>query len=158
MIFSWQYPLRVELCKKYKEGDVAEAKIVKFFPASMDIQVDGVLFTMRKVHVTGSRKTYDLMRLFEVGEIVKVYCMYSDDSGEMSWSMRALEAEPGALLVDKAKVFAEAEETAKIFYEKEQEEQRKMEREFFGTLENLFVTPPSASSVLSDDDEKEEEY
>ena len=99
---------------------MAEAKITKLLPRALDIEIDGVPFVMRKADITGARKNYEIADFFEAGEIVKVYCLSSDFAyGKLPWSMRALEPEPGALLVDKAKVFAEAEETAKIFYENE---------------------------------------
>ena len=120
MVFSGASVKRRELCKKYNEGDVAEAKITKLLPLALDIEIDGVPFVVRKSDITGARKNYEIADFFEAGEIVKVYCLSSDGAyRKLPWSMRALEPEPGALLVDKAKVFAEAEETAKIFYENE---------------------------------------
>lgn len=110
-------PAIMELASKYKVGDVVDAKIVRIDQTSMIIEVEGVPFLVRKVDISATRQNFNLTDLFSTEEMIKVYyCLFSDPE-DMRWSIRALEPSPGAILFDKDKVFEEAEETAKIFYE-----------------------------------------
>ena len=119
----------MELASKYKAGDVADAKIVGFHPMSMTIEVEGVPFFLRKVDISASREIYDVTHLFSTEEMIKVYCLA--ESPQMRWSIRALEPSPGAILFDKDKVFEEAEETAKAFYEWQESEKQQFDRILF---------------------------
>ena len=145
IVFSHSSIQKLELAKKYNAGDVAEAKIVNFTPNSMGFELDGVAFVMRKVDISNYRKPWELTDIFAMGEKIKVYCMEANEEfGHIKWSIRALEPVPGALVFIKDKVFEEAEETAKIFYEKQMAAKQKMEP----LLENSLG--PS-SLLLSDD-------
>ena len=89
-----------------------------------------------------------------MGEKIKVYCMEANEEfGHIKWSIRALEPVPGALVFRKDKVFEEAEETAKIFYEKQMAEKQRFEQEFepVDPLSLLNGVREPSSSVLSDD-------
>jgi len=135
IVFSYSRWKRAALASKYKVGDVVDAKIVRIDGIStMDIEVEGVPFVMRKVDISATREGFNLTDLFSTEEMIKVYCMESDP-GLMRWSIRALEPSPGAILFDKDKVFEEAEETAKIFYEKQKLEQQQMDQ----FLNNYFL-------------------
>ena len=112
---------------KYKAGDVVDAKIVRIDERYMDIEVEGVPFIMRKVDISATKEKFNLTDLFSTEDMIKVYCLESDP-GLMRWSIRALEPSPGAILFDKDKVFEKAEETAKIFYEKQKLEQQQMDQ------------------------------
>jgi len=164
IVFSYSSVMKMDLAKKYKIGDVAPAKINQFYPTSMDIEIDGVPFTIRKVDVTSYRKPFELSDIFATDEMIKVYCMDSDESGELRWSIRALEPTPGAIMFRKDKVFEEAEETAKIFFEKQVVERKKMDENLQQTLNSAlddFMENPAdsteskapPSSVLGDDDD-----
>eukprot|EP00434_Breviolum_minutum_P034836 symbB.v1.2.030839.t1/scaffold3409.1/size109594/7 len=128
----------------------------------MDIEVDGVPFVLRKVDVSATKqKSWDLSNVFATDEMIKVYCMESDPA-MMRWSVRALEPQPGAILLRKDKVFEEAEATAKIFFEKQQVEQQKMlqnvQLEFDDPMEFLAEkpvdpSPQAPSAILGEDDD-----
>eukprot|EP00435_Cladocopium_sp_Y103_P035709 s411_g9.t1 len=167
IVFSYASVMKMDLAKKYKVGTVAPAKIIQFNPASMDIEIDGVPFIMRKVDVTSYRKPFELSDIFATDEMIKVYCVESDEEGELRWSIRALEPTPGAILFRKDKVFEEAEETAKIFYEKQVAERKKMDENLQQSLTAqdsfAFLSDPaesteskaSPSSILGDEDDEE---
>ena len=127
----WKRAAIKELASKYKVGDVVDAKIVRIAKTSMRFEVEGVPFRVRKVEISATREDFKLTDLFSTEEMIKVYCLESDPdppSVSMRWSIRALEPSPGAILFDKDKVFEEAEETAKIFYEwQELEEEKKIQ-------------------------------
>ncbi len=131
IVFSYSYTI-MELASKYKVGDVADAKIVGLNLTSITIEVEGVPFFLRKFEISASREGFNVTHLFSTEEMIKVYCLESDaKSAEMRWSIRALEPSPGAILLDKDKVFEEAEETAKAFYEWQESEKQRFDRIFF---------------------------
>ena len=145
IVFSYSQwipsPAIMELASKYKVGDVVDAKIVRIdHQVIMDIEVEGVPFSVRKVEISGTRTGFELTDLFSTEEMIKVYCMESDPE-DMRWSIRALEPSPGAILFDKDKVFEKAEETAKIFYERQELEKQEMLQSLFEDFEDPLEYP-----------------
>ena len=139
IVFSYSQwipsPAIMELASKYKVGDVVDAKIVRIHKTSMDIEVEGVPFQVRKVDISATRQDFNLTDLFSTEEMIKVYCLESDPD-LMRWCIRALEPSPGAILFDKDKVFEKAEETAKIFYERQKLEKQEMFQSLFEDFED----------------------
>jgi len=163
IIFSYSSVMKRELAEKYSVGDVVDAKIVGLQLGSIDIEVDGVPFTVRKVDISATRQNFDLSSVFVTDEMIKVYCLESDPT-MMRWSIRALEPQPGAILFRKDKVFEEAEATAKTFFEKQQVEKQKTEEILQSVGLNVApmdflaekpADPPgqAPSAVLDDDDD-----
>ncbi|CAK9019982.1 30S ribosomal protein S1 [Durusdinium trenchii] len=127
------------VAQKFQEGDVADAKVVSIFPKSMDIEIDEVPFNMRKVEITGFNKTWDISDIFSLDEMIKVYCMIADkNSGDLRWSTRALEEVPGEIIRNKAKVFENAEEAAKKFFEKQQNMRQKEKNKMLAIMEGYW--------------------
>jgi len=162
IIFSYADVMKKVLAEKINEGEVVAAKITNFLPASMDIEVDGVPFTVSKVDISKNTR-FDPQALFVVDEEIKVYCMSSDkETGSLRFSLRALERRPGALLLNKQKVFDEAEETAKLFYERQKIEKTKLTENLSRTLSEDDEPPAPApkttgdvlNSILGDEDEE----
>jgi len=163
IVFSYADVMKKVLAEKINEGDVVEAKITNFLPSSMDIEIEGIPFPVSKVDISRNTR-FDPQELFVIDEIIKVYCMSSDpESGQFRFSLRALEKRPGALLLNKQKVFDEAEETAKIFYERQKIEREKIDKTLSSTLggdeeETKSSAPTDAAGMLDfmlgdDDDE-----
>ena len=102
IIFSYADAMKKVLAEKINEGDVVAAKITNFRPVhSMDIEVEGVPFTISKVDISKNVR-FDPQELFVVDEEIKVYCVSSNkETGSLGFSLRALEKCPGALLLKK---------------------------------------------------------
>ena len=106
-----------------EEGDVVEAKILSLGKGSILIGVAGRPAEIPKGDISGYARPWSPADVFKINEDIKVYCMSSGDEVDMVWwSMRALERVPGIIVLHKDMVFAEAEETGKLFYQRQQEE------------------------------------
>ena len=158
IICSWASVKRRELCKKYERGDVVEAKVVGFFADAMDVEIDGVPFPLKKGDITSATSQWEFEDVFTPQETVKV-CWTSQalersliprSSPRSVISMRALERVPGEVIYDKAKVFEEADETAKKLFAWERLEKQKQR----GAEINVSVATvgPWGASVRSDAD------
>ena len=163
IVFSYSRWKRAALASKYKVGDVVDAKIVEIHDPSMSMycEVEGVPFIMRKVDISATRQGFNLTDLFSTEEMIKVYCLESHPD-QMRWSIRALEPSPGAILFDKDKVFEEAEETAKIFYERQKLELQNMDKmikSYFDHASDLFEDKylVDRSSVIESDDDDDDD-
>ncbi|CAK9043915.1 30S ribosomal protein S1 [Durusdinium trenchii] len=107
IVFTFSRALKLELAKTYSEGDVADAKVIGLFAGSVDIEIDGVPFNLRKVDLSGYSKAWEIAEVFSMDETIKVYCILADgDNGDFRWSTRALEEVPGAIVLNKAKALA----------------------------------------------------
>lgn len=93
------------------DAKVYDSKVLHVEQKSMTVVVNGEEVPLSWGEVTAARRTKSrgLDKLFRVGEDVKVY-----RQGRKTWSMRALERVPGAVLHNKTTVFEEADETAKM--------------------------------------------
>mmetsp|Transcript_59862 Transcript_59862/g.107511 ORF Transcript_59862/g.107511 Transcript_59862/m.107511 type:complete len:485 (-) Transcript_59862:60-1514(-) len=155
IVFSYANVMKRVLAEKIKEGDVLEGKITNFLGMSMDVEVEGIPFPMKKLDISGNQR-FNMMDVFTVDEVVKVYCISSDPtSGDIRFSMRALEPRPGAILLNKQKVFDEAEETAKKFFEKATAEKEKLAENLREELSEPKATTAGSAldSILGDEDE-----
>merc|ERR1712232_395789 len=84
----------------------------------IDMEVDGYPCSIAKVNVSAATQ-YKLEDVFYTGEMIKVYVLSTlEKDGSINFSTRALERKRGEITRNKARVFANAEETAKIAFEK----------------------------------------
>eukprot|EP00930_Biecheleria_cincta_P096591 TRINITY_DN88413_c0_g1_i1.p1 TRINITY_DN88413_c0_g1~~TRINITY_DN88413_c0_g1_i1.p1 ORF type:complete len:654 (-),score=138.15 TRINITY_DN88413_c0_g1_i1:40-1872(-) len=163
LIFSYKNIATKALSSRLKEGMVVEAKITDIKPTSIDMEVEGYPCAMTKVEISAA-KTYEIADVFRTGEIIKVYVLSTlEKDGSIKFSTRALERKRGEIIRNKAKVFANAEETAKMAFEKFSEAKQKLAENLASALgEDRFgglfdegtdsKKGKSMSSLLGDDD------
>ena len=93
-------------------GQLVEGKVVALKPYGFFIDRGGVSGLLHQSSVTGG-VLRDLREAFEVGESIKALVTQVDPGrGRIALNTALLEGQPGELLVEKAKVMAEAEDRA----------------------------------------------
>merc|ERR1719215_690972 len=93
---------------------VVDAKITDVRLSGIDMEVDGYPCSMGKIEISAAR-TYEVTDVFRTGEMIKVYVLSTlEKDGSIKFSTRALERKRGEIVRNKAKVFANAEETGKV--------------------------------------------
>ena len=93
-------------------GQLVEGKVAALKPYGFFIDLGGVSGLLHHSSVTGGALR-DLGEAFEVGETIKALVTQVDPGrGRIALNTALLEGQPGELLVDKAKVMAEAEDRA----------------------------------------------
>ncbi|MCX5950649.1 MAG: S1 RNA-binding domain-containing protein [Cyanobacteria bacterium] len=93
-------------------GQLVEGKVAALKPYGFFIDLGGVSGLLHHSSVTGGALR-DLREAFEVGETIKALVTQVDPGrGRIALNTALLEGQPGELLVDKAKVMAEAEDRA----------------------------------------------
>jgi len=93
-------------------GQLVEGKVVALKPYGFFIDLGGVSGLLHQSSVTGG-VLRDLREAFEVGESIKALITQVDPGrGRIALNTALLEGQPGELLVEKAKVMAEAEDRA----------------------------------------------
>jgi small subunit ribosomal protein S1 len=93
-------------------GQLVEGKVVALKPYGFFIDLGGVSGLLHHSSVTGG-VLRDLREAFEVGESIKALVTQVDPGrGRIALNTALLEGQPGELLVEKAKVMAEAEDRA----------------------------------------------
>ena len=93
-------------------GQLVEGKVAAVKPYGFFIDLGGVSGLLHQSSVTGGALR-DLREAFEVGESIKALVTQVDPGrGRIALNTALLEGQPGELLVEKAKVMAEAEERA----------------------------------------------
>jgi len=166
LVFSYKNIATKALSARLKEGMVVDAKITDVRSNGIDMEVDGYPCSMGKIEISAAPR-YDLLELFRTGEMIKVYVLSTlEADGSIKFSTRALERKRGELLRNKAKVFANAEETAKKAFEKFTEAKQKLADNLASTIggfdDDLSSDGGSASdagnvaSILDDDDSSDE--
>lgn len=150
--FSYKDVATKELAQKLEVGSVVEAKVIEILPASVKLLVENYQCTMRKIDVAYAPQgaDFELSDVFEVDEVIKVYVLSVQlDVGGVRFSTRALEPRPGAMLIDKKKVFAMAEATAKKYTESAKAEAEKFAERLSGALEDDLVDESDGEEELS---------
>ncbi len=93
-------------------GQLVEGKVAALKPYGFFIDLGGVSGLLHHSSVTGGALR-DLREAFEVGETIKALVTQVDPGrGRIALNTALLEGQPGELLVEKAKVMAEAEDRA----------------------------------------------
>ena len=114
-------PQKQELLTKLRSWNVVLAEIVEITKRGVWVAIAGAQFFLRDKSITGNRSMLRASggpeAVFSVGEQVKALCEW-DDQSEPRLSIRRLERRAGAVLVNKTRVFEEAEETAQMLRKK----------------------------------------
>ncbi|XP_072967934.1 protein PIGMENT DEFECTIVE 338, chloroplastic-like [Typha angustifolia] len=102
-----------------KEGTLLQGTVRKIFPYGAQVRIgesnrSGLLHIS---NITSSRVT-SVNDILKVGEEVKVLVVKSMFPDKIALSIADLESEPGLFLLDKEKVFTEAEKMAKMYRQK----------------------------------------
>ena len=108
-------------------GDVIEGMVKALKPYGAFVEVGGMSGLLHISQISYDRID-DLEKVLQPGD--KVKCMIIDHdkvNGRIALSTKTLEAEPGDMLKNKAKVFAMAEETAAKYHERMEAERKARE-------------------------------
>jgi len=118
LVFSYKNIATRALSARLKEGMVVDAKITDVRIGGIEMEVDGYPCSMGKVEISAAPR-YDLTDVFRTGEMIKVYVLSTlEKDGSIKFSTRALERKRGEIVRNKARVFANAEETAQKAFER----------------------------------------
>jgi len=126
LVFSYKSIATRALAEALTEGMVVEAKIVQLLAGSMEVVLNDVQCTIKKMDMSGMQ-SFNIADLFMEGEIIKAFVVSADEIAGVRLSTRLLEAKRGQILTDKATVFANAEEQAKKALVKVTKEKRGFE-------------------------------
>lgn len=108
-------------------GDVIEGVIKALKPYGAFVEVGGMSGLLHISQISMDR-IVDIERVLQPGQRVK--CMIIDHdkvNGRIALSTKTLEPEPGDMMKDPERVFAMAEETARVYLEKQEAERKKRE-------------------------------
>merc|ERR1712187_555051 len=151
--FSLQSILVKALAKKVSEGGLVAATVKGFFPASMEVDVEGIRCSVRKVDVVAIGVSPE--DIFEEGEEIKLYVLSKEPQPRLSYRalagplLKKLSTAKDSELADiKAQIFENAEETAKNMYERSKKEKEKM----VASLKEVMPTQSAMESSLTDEE------
>jgi small subunit ribosomal protein S1 len=108
-------------------GDVIEGIVKALKPYGAFVEVGGMSGLLHISQISMDRIT-DLEAVLQPGQRLK--CMIIDhdkQNGRIALSTKTLEPEPGDMIKDPERVYEMAEETARIYHEKQEVERRKRE-------------------------------
>jgi len=153
LTFSYKNFVTKELAGKLEEGNVVEATIIGLRDASLDISVMGTQCQIRKIDLSGTTN-FKIEEVFKVDQVLKVAVISKlEKTGEIRFSLRALEPKKGMALSNPQKVFDEAEATAEKYFTRMLAEKAKLESVLDGTFEGK-----SGSSGLDGDQEEDDVF
>jgi small subunit ribosomal protein S1 len=108
-------------------GDVIEGVVKALKPYGAFVEVGGMSGLLHISQISMDR-IVDIERVLQPGQRVK--CMIIDHdkvNGRIALSTKTLEPEPGDMMRDPDRVYAMAEETARVYLEKQEAERKKRE-------------------------------
>lgn len=112
LVLSEKKAATAALFSQLEVGQLVEGKVAALKPYGFFIDLGGVSGLLHHSSVTGGALR-DLREAFEVGESIKALVTQVDPGrGRIALNTALLEGQPGELLVEKAKVMAEAQERA----------------------------------------------
>jgi len=130
--FSYKNAATRELSQSVKEGQVLDGVVSAVLLASIELKVPvgeagaTAKVEVRKVDIC-SLPDWDIADYFEVDQEIKAYVVSTEaTTGNVRLSFRALDKPVGTILINKEKYNADAEENAKVYYEKALQEKAKL--------------------------------
>ena len=108
-------------------GDIIEGVVKALKPYGAFVEVGGMSGLLHISQISMDR-IVDIERVLQPGQRVK--CMIIDHdkvNGRIALSTKTLEPEPGDMMRDPDRVYAMAEETARVYLEKQEAERKKRE-------------------------------
>ncbi len=108
-------------------GDVIEGVIKALKPYGAFVEVGGMSGLLHISQISMDR-IVDIEKVLQPGQ--KIKCMIIDHdkvNGRIALSTKTLEPEPGDMIKDPARVYEQAEETARVYLEKQEAERKKRE-------------------------------
>jgi len=108
-------------------GDVIDGIVKALKPYGAFVEVGGMSGLLHISQISMDRIN-DLERVLQPGQ--KVKCMIIDHdktNGRIALSTKTLEPEPGDMIKDPERVYEQAEETARVYLEKQEAERKKRE-------------------------------
>lgn len=128
--FSYKNAATRELSQSVKEGEVLDGVVSAVLVASIELKVPVGLGTarveVRKIDIC-ALPDWDTADYFEVDQEIKAFVISTEaTTGNVRLSFRALDKPVGTILINKEKYNADAEENAKVYYEKAVQEKEKL--------------------------------
>lgn len=108
-------------------GDVIDGIVKALKPYGAFVEVGGMSGLLHISQISMDRIN-DLEKVLQPGQ--KIKCMIIDHdkvNGRIALSTKTLEPEPGDMIKDPERVYAQAEETARVYLEKQEAERKKRE-------------------------------
>jgi small subunit ribosomal protein S1 len=108
-------------------GDVIEGVVKALKPYGAFVEVGGMSGLLHISQISMDR-IVDIEKVLQPGQRVK--CMIIDHdkvNGRIALSTKTLEPEPGDMIKDPDRVYAQAEDTARVYLEKQEAERKKRE-------------------------------
>ncbi|KAL3758839.1 hypothetical protein ACHAWU_001361 [Discostella pseudostelligera] len=108
-------------------GDVIEGVVKALKPYGAFVEVGGMSGLLHISQISMDR-IVDIEKVLQPGQ--KIKCMIIDHdkvNGRIALSTKTLEPEPGDMMKDPARVYEQAEETARVYLEKQEAERKKRE-------------------------------
>lgn len=108
-------------------GDVIEGVVKALKPYGAFVEVGGMSGLLHISQISMDR-IIDIEKVLQPGQ--KIKCMIIDHdkvNGRIALSTKTLEPEPGDMIKDPARVYEQAEETARVYLEKQEAERKKRE-------------------------------
>lgn len=108
-------------------GDVIDGLVKALKPYGAFVEVGGMSGLLHISQISMDRIN-DLEKVLQPGQ--KIKCMIIDHdkvNGRIALSTKTLEPEPGDMIKDPERVYAQAEETARVYLEKQEAERKKRE-------------------------------
>ncbi|KAL3804188.1 hypothetical protein HJC23_013707 [Cyclotella cryptica] len=116
-----------EQMAELSRGDVIEGIVKALKPYGAFVEVGGMSGLLHISQISMDR-IVDLEKVLQPGQ--KVKCMIIDhdkQNGRIALSTKTLEPEPGDMIKDPERVYEMAEETARVYHEKQEAERKKRE-------------------------------
>lgn len=114
VFFTCRNTANKELASRLLSGQVVTCTVKEISKVEVILDLEGLTCFMPRADVSGITTTFELVQVFEVGEVIKCFVMDSDPiSGRIKLSTRALETQLGEMLTNKERVFKNAEKVAK---------------------------------------------
>jgi len=138
-------------------GDVIDGIVKALKPYGAFVEVGGMSGLLHISQISMDRIN-DLEAVLKPGQRIK--CMIIDHdkvNGRIALSTKTLEQEPGDMIKDPQRVYDNAEETARVYLEKQELERKKREESAKDIVMGLGDALDDLTEGIEGDGEKEEE-
>jgi small subunit ribosomal protein S1 len=140
--FSYKNAATRELANTVEDGQVVDAVVSAILAIGIEVKVPvgktgnaNATVEVRKVDIC-SLPDWEIADYFEVGEEIKAYVISTEaTTGEVRLSFRALDKPSGTVLTNKEKFNADADENAKVYFEKSTAQKEKLASDLAGLLD-----------------------
>jgi small subunit ribosomal protein S1 len=128
LVISQRRALAESQTNTFKKGDVISGTITGLRNYGAFLELEGGMAGLLHISQISYDRIDNLEKLFTIGQKCKVMIIEHDKvNGRLALSTKTLEANPGDMIKDMTKVFANAEETARKFHERMESDKKARE-------------------------------